>query len=213
MDLNARIAQFENMVREGADPNNDMAWFSLGGAYSQAGRHQDAADAYARCVGINPGFSKAYQLGAEALIKAGKEATAIEVLTIGYTTAATKGDRMPMSAMATMLERLGAPVPSVGRPTTAGVEGSGFIDRKTGRPGTPMARPPFRGPLGEWIQANISKETFEDWIRQGTKVINELRLDLSREEDEATYDAHMREFLEIDDELLARITNKPQEAR
>ena len=40
-----------------------------------------------------------------------------------------------------------------------------------GRPGTKMARAPFRGPVGEWIQTNISKETFDTWIAQGTKVI------------------------------------------
>jgi Fe-S cluster biosynthesis and repair protein YggX len=73
-----------------------------------------------------------------------------------------------------------------------------------------MSRPPFKGPVGDWIGANISKETFEDWVAQGTKVINELRLDLSRDEDEAVYDAHMREFLGIDDELYERLTgNKP----
>ncbi|MFN0132930.1 MAG: Fe(2+)-trafficking protein [Phycisphaerales bacterium] len=206
MDLNARIAQFENMVRDGADPNNDMAWFSLGGAYAQAGRHQDAADAYARCVGINAGFSKAYQLGAEALLKAGKEQTAAEVLEAGYKVAATKGDQMPRKAMGAMLERLGREVPRVeGEAASVAAATGGFVDRKTGRPGTKMSRPPFRGAVGEWIQANISKETFEEWIRQGTKVINEMRLDLSREEDEATYDAHMREFLGIDDELHATL--------
>lgn len=40
MDLAARIAQFENMVQ--ADPENDMAHFSLGSAYAQAERHADA---------------------------------------------------------------------------------------------------------------------------------------------------------------------------
>ena len=62
MDIQQRIAQFENMVRDEADPTNDMAWFSLGGAYAQAGRHADAAKAYVRCVQINPAMSKAWQL-------------------------------------------------------------------------------------------------------------------------------------------------------
>ncbi|MCK6478042.1 MAG: hypothetical protein L6Q35_14570, partial [Phycisphaerales bacterium] len=48
MDPNQRIAQFEAMVRPEADPNNDMAWFSLGSAYRDAGRHADAAKAFAR---------------------------------------------------------------------------------------------------------------------------------------------------------------------
>jgi hypothetical protein len=37
-------------------------------------------------------------------------------------------------------------------------------------------------------------------------VINELRLDLSRDQDQETYDLHMREFLGIDDELHDQIT-------
>ena len=69
-----------------------------------------------------------------------------------------------------------------------------------------MSRPPFRGPIGQWIQTNISQETFDEWIRQGTKVINELRLDLSQEKDEEVYDAHMREYLGIDEELYAKLT-------
>ena len=52
----------------------------------------------------------------------------------------------------------------------------------------------------EWIRDNISAETWHEWIGQGTKVINELRLDFSREEDQAVYDQHMYEFLGIDDE-------------
>ena len=71
-----------------------------------------------------------------------------------------------------------------------------------------MARAPFRGPVGEWIQANITKETFDTWIAQGTKVINELRLDLSREQDEEVYDQHMREYLGIDDEMYERMMAK-----
>src|SRR4051812_17371718 len=84
--------------------------------------------------------------------------------------------------------------------------GASFVCRRSGRPGTKMGRPPFKGPVGEWIAANIAKETFEEWIRQGTKVINEMRLDLSREQDEETYDTHMREYLGIDEELYAKLT-------
>src|ERR1051325_9290020 len=89
----------------------------------------------------------------------------------------------------------------------AGVDGAGGLVRgRWGGRGTGRAGPPFKGPVGEWIQANIAKETFEEWIRQGTKVINELRLDLSREQDEEGYDAHSRGDLGIDEELYAKLT-------
>ena len=45
-------------------------------------------------------------------------------------------------------------------------------------------------------------------MRQGTKVINEMRLDLSRDEDSETYDRQMREYLGIDDALLEQIRSK-----
>jgi Fe-S cluster biosynthesis and repair protein YggX/predicted TPR repeat methyltransferase len=210
MDLNDRIAQFENMVREGADPTNDMAWFSLAGAYAQASRHADAARAYRKCIELNPNFSKAYQLAGESLRAAGDTNAAVAILTEGHHVAAKKGDLMPKRAIAELLKSLGAPVPENVTPVAVSAP-SDFIDRKTGRPGTRMSRPPFKGPIGQWIAQHISQETFEAWIRQGTKVINELRLDLSREQDEATYDAHMREYLGLDDEMYEQITGRKPE--
>ncbi|MFA6044017.1 MAG: Fe(2+)-trafficking protein [Phycisphaerales bacterium] len=208
MDINQRIAQFETMVRPGADPDNDMAWFSLGGAYAQAGRHGEAAAAYTKCYELNPAMSKAYQLAGKALLDAGQRDAGVATLKAGYSSAAERGDRMPMKAMGELLEALGEKPPEVkgaGAATVATTTGS-FVCKRSGKPGTQMSRAPFKGPLGAWILANISKETFEGWIRQGTKVINEMRLDLSRDEDAATYDKQMREFLGIDDALLAELT-------
>jgi Fe-S cluster biosynthesis and repair protein YggX len=204
----ARIAQFENMVRPEADPSNDMAWFSLGGAYADAGRHFDAAKAYERCTELNPAMSKAFQLAGSNYIAAESIANASRILTAGYTSAAERGDRMPMKAMEDLLRQIKVPVPKVQGKTEAAsaTSTSNFVCNRTGRPGTKMIRPPFRGPVGEWIQTNISQETFNNWIAQGTKVINELRLDLSRDEDEAVYDQHMREYLGIDEELYERLT-------
>lgn len=206
--LAARIAQFETMVAPGADPNNDMAWFSLGGAYAQAERHADAAKAYTRSFEINPDMSKAYQLAGAALIAAGDKAKAAEILKKGYETAAKRGDFMPKKAMADLLRQLGVEPPEVAgaKPETPMPVGT-FIDRKTGRPGTKLDRAPFRGPVGEWIAANISRETWNSWIGQGTKVINEMRLDLSRDDHSAVYDQHMREYLGIDDELHTQLTS------
>ncbi|HRQ71435.1 MAG TPA: Fe(2+)-trafficking protein [Phycisphaerales bacterium] len=198
MDIEQRIAQFEKMAHD--DPDNDMAHFSLGGAYNQAGRFAEAAASYQRCIALNPGMSKAYQLAGAALMACGREDEAAEVLTRGYTAAAERGDLMPKKAIGELLERLGRPIPEVrsAAPAVAPPSG-GFVCGRTGRPGTKMDRPPFRGPVGEWIASNISRETWESWIAQGTKVINELRLDLSRDEDAATYDQHMREFLGMED--------------
>jgi Fe-S cluster biosynthesis and repair protein YggX len=202
MDIQQRIAQFENMCRE--DPENDMAWFSLAGAYAQAGRPIDAAEAYRKCYEFNPAMSKAYQLAGEALIAAGEPREAADVLEQGYRAGAERGDLMPKNAMADLLRSLGREPPEVQKKAEAVSTGT-FMCQRTGRPGTQMERAPFRGPVGEWIRQNISRETFEAWIGQGTKVINELRLDLSRDEDAEVYDRHMHEYLGIDEELLAQL--------
>jgi Fe-S cluster biosynthesis and repair protein YggX len=202
-----RIAQFEKMCRE--DPENDMAHFSLGGAYVQAERFDDAAASYRRCFELNPGFSKAYQLAGSSLLSAGLKDEARKVLLDGYHVAATRGDLMPKNAIAELLEKLGEPLPQVESeaPEPEVPEGS-FLCKVTGKPGHQMPRPPFKGPVGAWIYENVSNETFQEWIRQGTKVINELRLDLSRDEDERTYDRHMREYLGIDDALYEKLTGE-----
>ena len=206
MDIEQRIAQFENMAQ--ADPDNEMAHYSLGSAYAQAGRHADAAASYVRCTEVSPDMSKAYQLGAASLIEAGDKDKALDLLRRGYEIATTRGDLMPKRAMVELFAAIGEEPPVVenAAPEPVITEGS-FVCSLTGRAGTQLDSPPFRGPVGEWIQEHISSESWNDWIGQGTKVINELRLDLSREEDAATYDRYMHEYLGIDDALLAKLSS------
>jgi Fe-S cluster biosynthesis and repair protein YggX len=222
MDIAKRIAQFENMAQ--ADPTNEMAHFSLAKAYSDAGRYVESAESFIRCTQLVPDMSKAYQLAGESFAKANEKDRALQVLVAGCEVAARKGDRMPLSAMVELIKSLGGtPPPSasaalggatvaIGVPTkathTGPVPEGMIVDRVTGRLGNKMARPPFKGALGAWIAAHISNETWQAWIRQGTKVINELRLDLSREKDAETYDQHMREYLGVDDAVLESIGAK-----
>ena len=200
MDIDQRIAQFQNMCRE--DPDNDMAHFSLGNAYLQNGQPAEAAEHFLKCCDLNESMSKAYQLAGEALIAAGQPDEAASVLERGFVQAAARGDRLPMNAMGELLDSLGRPRPEIASDQSAeAIADTGFVCARTGRPGTQLPRPPFKGPIGQWIHSNIAKETFDAWIAQGTKVINELRLDLSRDEDAAVYDEQMYEYLGIDHDL------------
>ncbi|MDX2115617.1 MAG: Fe(2+)-trafficking protein [Planctomycetota bacterium] len=203
MDLQQRIAQFENMAK--ADPTNEMAHFSLGKAYAEAGRVLEAAASYERCVQVAPDMSKAYQMAGECFLKAGQREKAVRLLTEGYSIAAANGDLMPKKAMGELLRSAGVEPPEVTDSAAAAAPEGSFMCAKTGRPGTQLAAAPFKGPVGAWIHENISAETWKSWIGQGTKVINELRLDLSRDQDSETYDRYMREFLGIDDELHERL--------
>jgi Fe-S cluster biosynthesis and repair protein YggX len=138
------------------------------------------------------------------MIEAGWEDRAAKVLQKGFEIASRKGDILPRDAIAELLGRLGRPVPTVDVHAAGPASGAAsFVCRRTGRPGSKLAAPPMRGAVGRWIQENISAETWRLWIAQGTKVINELRLDLSREEDQGIFDEHMYEFLGIDEEVLA----------
>jgi len=210
MDLTQRIAQFQNMAE--ADPTNEMAHYSLGNAYAQAERYRDAAASFIRCTELVPDMSKAFQLAADNLIKAGDEERAYRLLVQGYEVAALRGDLMPKRAMAELFKKIGRTPPEVAgaapEPTPGAAPDGSFIDTKTGRAGTKMSSPPFKGPVGKWIGENISQETWRDWIGQGTKVINELRLDLSKDADTETYDRYMREYLGIDDALFAQLTGR-----
>jgi Fe-S cluster biosynthesis and repair protein YggX len=211
VDQAKRIEQFKALCEQ--DPGNDMARFSLGGAYAQNGQHAEAAEAYLECVGINENFSKAYQLAGKSLMEAGENDRAGEVLEKGYLIAAKNGDLMPKNGMADLLKELGRDLPEVPAEEKKAVTGGdGFVCKRTNRPGTRMKRAPFRGGLGEWIQENISQETFDEWIGLGTKIINELRLDLSRETDDAVYDYGMRRFLGLTDEKYEELTGSPAPA-
>lgn len=207
MEIDQRIAQFRNMAE--ADPENDMAHFSLGAAQLQAGRLEDAANSLLRCIELNPEMSKAYQLAGQALQEAGLKEEAVAILTKGYPIAARRGDVLPKEAMATILKELGAPVPDLkpGETANADIPEGAFICAASGRPGTKMEKPPFRGRLGEHIGATISQETWRAWIGQGTKVINELRLDLSREDHQRIYDEQMIEFLGLHDWAEENLNN------
>lgn len=196
MDTQARIAQWENMTQ--ADPTNDMAWFSLGNAYKDANRPDDAEKALARALELNPTMSRAFQLRGQVLIALNRNDEAAELLTRGYTIAAGRGDVMPQRAMGSLLEKLGRPVPQVAATAAAArplTDAETIVDRKTGQPGQRIGDPPLRGPIGRFIADHYSRDTWQAWIRQGTKVINELRLDFSNDSHQRTYEEHMLEWL------------------
>ena len=202
MEITERIAQWEKMTQ--ADPTNDMGWFSLGTAYKDAGRPVDAAEALRKTIEINAGMSRAYQLLGQVLIAIGEAEEAGKTLITGYTIAAERGDVMPQRAIGSLLEKIGLPVPEIKKTQAAApLPENAIVDRKTGQPGTRFTDPPMRGPVGKFIADHYSQETFREWIKMGTKVINELRLDFSNVDHQQVYDTHMMEWLGISGEEVA----------
>ena len=205
MDTQTKITQFRQMAE--ADPDNELGHFSLGKAYLDAEQHADAVGPLTRTIELNPRMSKAYQLLGEALRASDRDAEAIKTLTDGVRTADAQGDRMPRSAMAKLLEELGAEVPEP--PVAAKTESSatserdagagGFQCKRCGRPGTVLDAAPFPDALGEKILANICAGCWEEWVGMGTKVINELNLELADPKAQDMYDQHLAEFLQLED--------------
>ena len=209
MDSEKRIEQFKRLIAD--DPNNDMAYFSLGNAFFESERYDEAGGTFEQCAKINEAMTKAYQLAGDAYIKAGHTDKAKLILTKGYIEATTRGDMLPKNAIADLLQSINAEVPVVEDKAPEPTKPAGdFKCAKSGEMGNKLARPPFRNAMGQWIQENISNETFTEWIHLGTKVINELRLDLSREDHDAVYEYGMRIFLGYNDELyLEQMGEKP----
>lgn len=193
-----RIARFKTMTE--ADPENELGHFSLGKAYLDAGLYQEAVGSFLRVLEIKPDYSRAFLLLAVAQRQLGDLAAAVRTLTKGYQVAHERGDIMPRNEMGAMLKEVGASVPEVQAPTlTPELAAAGNIQcRRCGRIGPKMPERPFGGELGEHIHTSVCGPCFKEWIGQGTKVINELRLNLTEKPAQDIYDQHMKEFLNLE---------------
>jgi Fe-S cluster biosynthesis and repair protein YggX len=105
--------------------------------------------------------------------------------------------------MAATLRELGVEPPAVEdapaeRPASATVGADGFRCKRCGG-AERLPDPPMRGELGRRVHEAICRSCWQEWIAMGTKVINELGLDLRSEQAQDTYDMHMKEFLGLED--------------
>ena len=184
-----------------ADPNDGLAHFSLGAALLEAKRPAEATPYFQRVIALNGKLSKAYQLLGAAQRAAGQTQLAVETWTTGYRVAERQGDVMPMKVMGQMLTKLGAPIPAVGEQkekVAADPAATGFRCRRCGGGGPPLKERPFKGELGEKVLASVCADCWNEWIRMGTRVINELRLPLYDPQAQELYDQHLKEFLMLD---------------
>lgn len=195
--LNERIQQFRKMA--GDDPENELAHFSLGKALLEAEEFADAAVSLKRTIEINPKISKAFQFLGQALIKSDKTEEAIKVLTEGFAVADERGENMPRDEMAKLIKEQGGtpPVPKGKQATKSGGTGTHSCLRCGTSTGQKLAAAPMSDEVGKLIHEKICSDCWKEWLEQGIKVINELRLDLSDEKGQNTYDQYMKEFLSL----------------
>mgnify|MGYP006237491611 CR=1 FL=1 len=187
--LQDKIDRFQNMAI--ADPTNDMAHFSLGAAFLEAKRFEEAAGSFEACVTLNSEMTRAMELGGSALMQMGSTAEAKVLLLRGYEQAASKGEMRVKDGIASILKDSGIEIPTIEQSSI-------------GESGKPLEKAPLPGATGQWILENVDESQWEAWIDQGTKVINELRLDFSKVEDQIVYEGHMGEFLGIPSEIIEK---------
>lgn len=198
-DANAaeeRIQRFKYMTD--ADPDNELGHFSLGKAYTEVGRHAEAVESLRRALAINKNLSKAYQLIAQSQLKLNQPHEAVATLTEGVKVASARGEMLPRNEMAEMLKGLGAAVPELPQ-TGAKVEaGEGeVLCRRCGQVKPRLPGPPMRNEFGRLVYENTCAQCWREAIGMGTKVINEMRLDLSDPRAQKVWDQNIREFLNL----------------
>lgn len=113
---------------------------------------------------------------------------------------------MPRDTMVRLLESWGETPPKLksaspfagAEAAAPGPAATGFRCSRCGRPDAQLARPPFKGALGQRVFDNVCAHCWKEWIPTGTKVINELGLVLSSPAGQRAYDQYMQEFLQLE---------------
>jgi len=213
MDENERIEQFRKMAQ--ANPEDDLAHFALGQALFDADRYSEAVNVLKHVIKVNSGYSRAYVLLGHSQLELDDETGAIETYQRGYAAAMSRGDLMPATEMKHKLSELGEGIDAdlvmemaaqSSEPEDDREPGEGEIRcARTKRVGARMDFDPFGDAVGAWIQENISKESWEDWMEMSIKVINELRLDLGDPLGQRAYDEHLRDFLGVPSGLFTTL--------
>ena len=208
MQEDPRIEQFRNMAR--ANPDDDLAHFALGQALVEAGRFAEAAIVLKTVLRLNPDYSRAYVLLGRAQAEVGDPEGAVETWRAGHEAAVRRGDLMPAKELRSLLAAQGQALPDA--PLVGIGEGAPVDDRepgpdevrdsRTGRVGKRMTFDPFGDEIGAWLLANVSQESWQEWMEMSIKLINELRLDLGDAESQRIWDLQMKDFLNLPDSLF-----------
>ena len=202
MDAQERLAAFKNMAE--ADPENELAHFSLGKTQRELGQLDEAEASLRRALELSPRHALAHKLLAETLLERDRREEAIELLEKGMLLAHERGEFKPRNEMREQLEALGRTPPQLPEAARAGAaEGDAeeTLDEKSvrcrrcGRVGPRLEEPPFPGDTGGLILDSVCQPCWREWVAMSIKVINEYRLNLMLPEAQAVYDEHMKEFL------------------
>jgi Fe-S cluster biosynthesis and repair protein YggX len=65
---------------------------------------------------------------------------------------------------------------------------------KLGREAEAMDKPPFKGPLGQRLFEQVSKEGWRSWLEHSKMLINEYRLDLTSEQGQKVWMTEVEKY-------------------
>ncbi len=99
-----KIEQYKKVIE--FDPKDVLGYFTLGTAFMQAKRYQEAADTFKKAVEVGPEHSPSYSGYGEALEALGKTQEAIQIYKAGVPVADKKGDIIPLRKMENRLRKL-----------------------------------------------------------------------------------------------------------
>ncbi len=101
----SRLEQLLNLAK--ADPNDPLTHYAVALEYFNQERWEEALEAFARSLAIDPDYTAAYYHKARAEIRAGKRDVARETLATGMDCARRKGDAKTEREMRELLETIG----------------------------------------------------------------------------------------------------------
>ena len=194
MENEDRIELFRNMAE--SDPENELAHFSLGKLYKEAGSFEEAEASLKRCLELNTDHSVARQFLGESLLELGRKAEAIELLEASILLAHERGEFMPRDAMCGLLRDYGIEPPNLtSAEDTEAIEAGSFVCKRCRKARPGLDEPPFSGELGARVEKDICIDCWKEWMAMSIKVINEFHLNMATPEANEIYETNLREFL------------------
>ncbi len=65
---------------------------------------------------------------------------------------------------------------------------------KLGREAEGLEKPPFKGPMGQRLFENVSKQAWSAWLEHSKMLINEYRLDLTSENGQKVWMTELEKY-------------------
>jgi len=65
---------------------------------------------------------------------------------------------------------------------------------KLGKEAEGLEKPPLKGPLGQKVFENVSKQAWQQWLEHSKMLINEYRLDLTSDKGQQIWFTEMEKF-------------------